>query len=104
MTSHPNRNKARDKYPPSLVRSWVESQQGKPGQTKAEILRALNDALGTSHQQGRLYEWLTLEREPDRETRQHMLRGCLSDVLYKNGVKPDSLTPAQLRAIADALG
>lgn len=103
MTNHPNRNKPRTKYPASLVRSWLESQQGKPGSTKAEVLRGLNEAMGTQHAQGRLYEWLTLEREPDRDTRKHMMRECIAPVLEKNGVNVDRLTPAQLRAIAEAL-
>jgi hypothetical protein len=103
MTNHPNRNKARSKYPPSLARSWLESQQSTPGQTKAEVLRKLNEDLGTSHQQGRLYEWLTLEREPDRDARAYMLRECIGYVLEHNGVKAGALSPAQLRAIAEAL-
>lgn len=47
---------------------------------------------------GRLWDVLWMLRDGI------MLRACLAWVLYRNGVKPDSLTPAQLRAIADALG
>ena len=102
MTNHPNRRK-KSKYPQSLVRSWLEIEQKKPGNTKAAVIKNLNAELGTSYQQGRLYEWLLGDREPERTTRAHMLKSCIAQVLQNNGVKAEYLSPDRIRAIAEAL-
>lgn len=106
LTKFPRRrqiNPAVGNYPPSLVRSWLESDLSIPGRTKADALRDLNGELGTSYQQGRLYEWLLGKREPDRDTRNYMLRCCISSVLYRHGVTPLSLSDGQLDRIAGEL-
>jgi hypothetical protein len=98
MPNHPNRNKT--KYPPSLAQTWLKTAQRTPGNTKAEALRKLNEDLGKDYNQGRLYQWLSLEREPDRETRRYMLNECIGAALEQYDVK---LKPLQLRLLAEQL-
>lgn len=104
-TSTPRRKPvpAKPKYPKSLARSWLEAQQQLVDGTKTDALRRLNEETGNSYNPGRLYQWLAGARAPERETRAYMLRECLAHVLYRHGVKEGSLTPAQLRAIAEEL-
>ena len=93
-------NPAVGNYPPSLVRSWLWTY-ALADKSKAEALRDLNQATGKKYSQGKLYDWLTLKREPERETRIYMLRVTLPNLLARHhNLKPQG---RQLEVMAEEL-
>ena len=82
----------------TIVHSWLELKIAE-GKTKAAALRELNSALGTKHQQGRIYEWLSGKFSPERATRVYMLVEVLPTLFAETG----KLTKKQLHALAESL-
>lgn len=71
--------------------------------TKAEGLRRLNEALGTSYGFGHISRWERGERDADRPTRLFMLRFVLPWELRKLGFADDPANGRVLNALAERL-
>lgn len=93
-----------DKPSRSIVHSWLAYEMAQ-GKNKSEAVRSLNKALGKLYTTSRLYNWLSGDREPERDTRLYMMSVCLTYVLTANGCGKcaEQLTRKQLAALAESL-
>jgi transcriptional regulator with XRE-family HTH domain len=92
-------------YPskPGLAHSYFQMSLALWG-TKAEGLRRLNAALGTSYSFGHVSRWERGDREPDRAARVQMLRDVLIWKLTETGLVPDDRdTQKALDRVVEAL-
>lgn len=79
-----------------LVASWQQAERDYHGNTQAQALRELNEALGLSIRQSRVAEWRRGVYVPSAEVLSEMLYRVLPWFLEQAGVTADR---DQLRAL-----